>query len=176
MKFLSRVILSRGKMVIIKKGKRDVWMSQMSLTRSHRPMVLYLKLVFCVGSRESGMWARQRRGSELPAEHSVSPLLCFLCRWAGSSSKENVHQVGQQALDEGRIFSCFPSFSYSVCVRTRMFFVCAWVLVHMEAMGLMSEIILDSSSILFTEAELIHTASLASWLALQIPRVCLLTL
>lgn len=122
MKFLSRVILSRGKMVIIKKGKRDVWMSQMSLTRSHRPMVLYLKLVFCVGSRESGMWARQRRGSELPAEHSVSPLLCFLCRWAGSSSKENVHQVGQQALDEGRIFSCFPSFSYSVCVRTRMFF------------------------------------------------------
>lgn len=122
MKFLSRVILSRGKMVIIKKGKRDVWMSQMSLTRSHRPMVLYLKLVFCVGSRESGMWARQRRGSELPAEHSVSPLLCFLCRWAGSSSKENVHQVGQQALDEGRILSCFPSFSYSVCVRTRMFF------------------------------------------------------
>lgn len=62
-----------------------------------------------------------------------------------------------------------------VCARA-CFFVCAWVLVHMEAMGLMSEIILDSSSILFTKAELIHTASLASRLALQIPRVCLLTL
>lgn len=36
-------------------------------------------------------------------------------------------------------------------------------------MGLMSEMILDSSSILFIEAELIHTASLARQLALRIP-------
>lgn len=71
----------------------------------------------------------------------------------------------------------FPQlFLLCVCVRARMFFTCAWVLVHMEAMGLMSEIILDSYSILFTEAVLIHTASLASRLALQIPCVCLLRL
>lgn len=63
-----------------------------------------------------------------------------------------------------------------VCAHAHTFFACVWVLVHVEAMGLMSEIVLNSSSILFFEAELIHTATLASQLALQIPCVCLLRL
>lgn len=87
MRFLSHVILSSGKMVIIKKGKRDVWMTQIFLTRSHRPMVLYLKSVFYIGSRETGMWAGQRCGKELPAEHSVSSSSVFPLQMSGIEFK-----------------------------------------------------------------------------------------
>lgn len=96
------------------------------------------------------MWTGPSVGACCYIALSQCLVMFFFCRWAGPSAKENIHQVGQQTLDEGRIRLC--------------------VLVYVEAKAWCP---IDFFSILFIEAELIGKVSLASQLALRIP--CLLS-
>lgn len=97
------------------------------LTRSHCSMVLYLKSVFYIGSRETGMWAGQRWGKELPAEHSLSQLL-FCVSFADErdrvQKKTFTKWVNKHLMKVGFFHVSLAFLILCVCAHAHVFCMC----------------------------------------------------